>query len=214
MKLRYQMRGLAVGIIVTALLMGIATDEGRPLTDAEIRAAAAELGMVESDSLKLTDIQSQTSKPTAEPTTAPTSEPVAEPTVAPTGEPTAEPTTAPTSEPVAEPTVAPTSEPVAEPTTAPTSEPAAEPAVAPTSEPATEPTEKPAAQTVLITVKPGDTSISVSKLLAEAGVVANAGTYDQYLCDNGYSRRIAVGSFEIPVDASEEEIAKIITRSK
>lgn len=55
MKLKYQMRGLGIGIIVTALLMGVATGKGLPLTDAEIRAKASELGMVEGDSLKLTD---------------------------------------------------------------------------------------------------------------------------------------------------------------
>ena len=56
MKLKYQLRGLGIGIIVTAILMGVATSHGIPLTDAEIRARALELGMVESGSLKLTDV--------------------------------------------------------------------------------------------------------------------------------------------------------------
>ncbi len=56
MKLRYQMRGLGIGMVVTALLMGVATKEGLPLSDAEIRAKALELGMVESDSLRLSDL--------------------------------------------------------------------------------------------------------------------------------------------------------------
>lgn len=56
MKLRYQMRGLGIGIMVTALLMGVATDNKIPLSDAEIKMRALELGMVESDSLKLSDI--------------------------------------------------------------------------------------------------------------------------------------------------------------
>ena len=46
------MRGLGVGIIVTALLMGVATGKGIPLSDAEIKAKALELGMVESDSIR------------------------------------------------------------------------------------------------------------------------------------------------------------------
>ena len=50
MKLRYQMRGLGIGIIVTALLMGVVKGEKLPLSDAEIKAKALELGMVESDS--------------------------------------------------------------------------------------------------------------------------------------------------------------------
>ena len=56
MKLRYQMRGLGIGIMVTALLMGVAGGEKIPLSDAEIKAMALELGMVESDSLRLSDI--------------------------------------------------------------------------------------------------------------------------------------------------------------
>ena len=56
MKLRYQMRGLGIGIIVTALLMGVVKGEKLPLSDAEIKAKALELGMVESDSMKLSDI--------------------------------------------------------------------------------------------------------------------------------------------------------------
>ena len=56
MKLRYQMRGLGIGIIVTALLMGVTTDNKIPLSDAEIRMRALELGMVDSDSLKLSAI--------------------------------------------------------------------------------------------------------------------------------------------------------------
>ena len=62
-KLRYQMRGLGIGIFVTALLMGVATKEGRPLTDAEIRAKAYELGMVDEDSVTLTDFKGGTPGP-------------------------------------------------------------------------------------------------------------------------------------------------------
>ena len=50
------MRGLGIGIVVTALLMGVATGKGIPLSDAEIKARASELGMVESGSVKLTDL--------------------------------------------------------------------------------------------------------------------------------------------------------------
>lgn len=57
MKLRYYLRGLGIGVIVTALLMGFVTREKLPLTDAEIKARARALGMVESDSMKLSDIQ-------------------------------------------------------------------------------------------------------------------------------------------------------------
>ena len=57
MKIQYYLRGLGIGIIVTALVMGITKDRKEPLTEAEIRAMALEIGMVDSNSLKLTDTQ-------------------------------------------------------------------------------------------------------------------------------------------------------------
>lgn len=190
-KLRYQMRGLGIGIIVTALLMGVALDDKRPLSDAEIKLLAAELGMVESDSLKLSDVQQSTSEPTTVPTEIPTMEPVEEPTEAPTAEPTGEATTEPTAEPTETPTTEPTEAPTPEPTVEPTTEPI-----------------------ITIVVSRGANSYSVSKQLAEAGLVENASAYDKYLCNNGYAERIQVGTFTIPMGSSEEEIAKIITKTK
>lgn len=190
MKLKYYLRGLGIGILVTALIMGFTTKEGRPLTDAEIKAAAAELGMVESDSLRLADLpQNQTPQP--EPTDQPetTSEPEATPEATP--EPAEEPETTP------EPEVTP--------------EPAKEPGAA--SESAAETSQEPGAD-ISITVSAGSGSRTVCNGLEEAGVIADAAEFDKYLCDQGYSKRICVGTFEIPADASWEEIAKIITRSR
>jgi len=67
---------------------------------------------------------------------------------------------------------------------------------------------------VSITVYRGYSSYPVAKLLAEAGLVESATGYDAYLCANGYDKRISVGTFEISVGSSEEEIAKLITGQK
>ncbi len=168
MKLKYYLRGLGIGILVTALIMGFTTRDSRPLTDAEIKAAAAELGMVESDSLRLADLPQE---PTPTPEITP--EPEATPEVTP--EPTEEPEN--------------------------------------TSEAATETTQESGAD-ISITVSAGSGSRTVCNRLEEAGVITDAAEFDKYLCDQGYSKRICVGTFEIPADASWEEIAKIITRSK
>lgn len=168
MKLKYYLRGLGIGILVTALIMGFTTRDSRPLTDAEIKAAAAELGMVESDSLRLADLpQDQTATPEITP------EPEATPEVTP--------------------------------------EPAEEPEN--TSEAATETTQE-SGTDISVTVSAGSGSRTVCNRLEEAGVITDAVEFDKYLCDQGYSKRICVGTFEIPADASWEEIAKIITRSK
>lgn len=215
MKLRYQMRGLGIGIIVTALLMGVALDDGKPLTDAEIKLLAAELGMVESDSLKLSDVQTSTTKPVVEATEAPATEPTTIPTEEPGTESATEPTETPTAEPTMEPIAEPSTAPTAEPTEAPTAEPSVAPTTEPTAEPTEEPTQAPAAgEIITIVVKRGATSYSVSKQLAEAGLVENANSFDKYLCSNGYAERIQVGTFEIPMGNTEEQIAKIITKTR
>ena len=68
-----------------------------------------------------------------------------------------------------------------------------------------------AALMVTIVISAGESSVSVSKKLAQAGLVEDATAYDAYLCSNGYDKRITVGSHPIPNGASLEEIAKIIT---
>ena len=186
MKLKYYLRGLGIGMLVTALIMGFTTRDSRPLTDAEIKAAAAELGMVESDSLRLADLpQNQTPEPTKKPETTP--------------EAMKEPDTTPESG----------SEEVPEPT----EEPEATNDSERTPEPTTEEAEESGA-TVSVTVDAGLGSRTVCNLLEEAGVITDAAEFDKYLCDQGYSKRISVGTFEIPADASWEEISKIITGSK
>lgn len=67
------------------------------------------------------------------------------------------------------------------------------------------------AGTVSLQIVKGDSSVSVSKRLAEAGLVDDAAAYDRYLCQNGYDKKIRVGNYEIPVHATQEEIARIIT---
>lgn len=63
----------------------------------------------------------------------------------------------------------------------------------------------------VFTVFPGESSVTVSKALKEAGLVEDASAYDRFLCENGYDRKIRVGTYDIPADADQEEIARIIT---
>ena len=214
MKRKYYLRGLGTGILVTALILIIASGQKETMTDEEVKARAKELGMVEST--LLSDLANQT--PAAEPETmadpAATAEP--ETTEKATPEPAAEPETTaePTPEPTAEPeaTAEPTPEPTVEPET--TAEPTPEPTVEPetTAEPTTEPaTEQ---ESILITIRSGESSVSVSKALEEAGLVASAQEYDRYLCENGYDKKIRSGEHRIPVGADDAEIAAIITSGK
>ena len=214
MKRKYYLRGLGTGILVTALILIIASGQKETMTDEEVKARAKELGMVEST--LLSDLANQT--PAAEPETMADPAATAEPETAEkaTPEPAAEPETVEkaTPEPAAEPetTEEATPEPAAEPETTaePTPEPTAEPEATaePTTDPATE------QESILITIRSGESSVSVSKTLEEAGLVASAQEYDRYLCENGYDKKIRSGEHRIPLGADDAEIAAIITSGK
>ena len=204
MKLKYYLRGLGIGMIVTALILGISFSNRQDqtsqiMTDDQIRERAAELGMVDSSELTLAALQNSEKQPTEgtpEETTQTQEqnniETEPETTVPAETQATVEPET--TQEPEA------TAEPEPEKTAAP--ETTAEPEV----------TEAPQrTQTASITIQRGDDSGSVSRWLYEAGLVENAKAFDNYLCNNGYSRSINPGTYEIAPGTSEEEIAKIIT---
>ena len=195
MKLKYYLRGLGIGMAVTALILGISFSgrqgqEAQTLTDEQIRERASELGMVDSSELTLAALQNS-----AQPQTT------LEPEVTEEPEATAEPETTTEPEATAEPEMTTEPEVTAEPemTTEPEATEAPELITAPEQSQTT------------ITIKKGSDSGSVSRQLYEAGLVENAKAFDNYLCNNGYSRSISPGIYEIAPGTSEEEIAKIIT---
>lgn len=219
MKLKYYLRGLGIGMAVTALILGISFSgrqgqEAQTLTDEQIRERASELGMVDSSELTLAALQNSaqpqttmepevTEKPklTADPET--TTEPEATAELETTTEPKA--TTEP--ETMTEPEATAEAETMTEPETT------AEPKMTTEPEATKEPelTTAPEQSQTTITIKKGSDSGSVSRMLYEAGLVENAKAFDNYLCNNGYSRSINPGIYEIAPGTSEEEIAKIIT---
>ena len=209
MKLKYYLRGLGIGMAVTALILGISFSgrqgqEAQTLTDEQIRERASELGMVDSSELTLAALASsaaQTPEAAAEPEMTTEPEATAEPETTTEPEATAEPETTTEPEATAEPKMTTEPEATAEPEM--TTEPEA------TEEP--ELTTAPEQSQTTITIKKGSDSGSVSRMLYEAGLVENAKAFDNYLCNNGYSRSINPGIYEIAPGTSEEEIAKIIT---
>ena len=199
MKLKYYLRGLGIGMIVTALILGISFShrqgqETQILTDDQIRERAEQLGMVDSSELTLAALQNGVQQQTpemmtdTEETFKTATEESSETTVEP--ETTAAPETTSEPETTAEPEATVEPETIQQPETIAASE---------------------ASQTVTVTVNKGDGSGSVSKQLQEAGLVENAKTFDNYLCNNGFSRSIHPGTYEIAPGTTEEEIAKIIT---
>ena len=192
MKLKYYLRGLGIGIVVTALIMGLSTGNTVPMTDAEIKAKAAMLGMVESDSLRLSDRGTATASPEA--------------TNNPEGTEASE-TPGATVSPEAEVTATPEATALPEVTATPGA------TVSPEATATPEATASPKA-TVTIIVQKGDGSDTVSRRLAEAGVIEDASGFDRYLIEKGYSRKISIGTYEIETGLPEEEVAKIITKTR
>lgn len=237
------MRGLGIGIMVTALIMGTATKDGRPLTDAEIKAAAAKLGMVDSNALKLTDLPQENGSKDSQPGGA-EGTPGAEGNPGGTegmsgtegdpgeagersdGEESSpdegesldgeEDLSGELENPDGQEGVSGEGETPVNTETASgegtTPDGAGEPEAG--SDAAGDPDPKPLGETIKITVSRGTGSRSVCNQLAEAGLIEDAAAFDQYLIDSGYSKRISAGTFEIPKGASDEEIAKIISKSR
>ena len=189
MKLKYYLRGLGIGILVTAVIMGVTQGSRKEtLSDREIRERAAALGMVEPGN-SLADLE-------ATETPAATEIPEAIETPVATEIPEAIETPAATETPEAAET------------------PAATEALAATPEVTARPTQKPAEEeegsSYTFEIQAGDSSYQVAYRLQQAGLVADARDFDNYLCSKGYDRKLKTGSYEIPETATEEEISEIL----
>ena len=212
--LKYYLRALGIGIIVTALLMGYSQKGQAQMTDEEIRERAAQLGMREQQGV-LSELATASPEvsPAADPTVSPTYWSTAASTGSPTSQPAAEPAASPTPQPAAEPTASPTPQPAASPTpqpatASPTPQPAAKPTASPTPQPAA--SLAPAGDVVTLVINRGESSVTVSKNLEELGLVEDYWAFDRYLCENGFDHSIGTGTYEIPLGTAEEEIARII----
>jgi len=65
-------------------------------------------------------------------------------------------------------------------------------------------------ETVKVEVKSGMSSESVSLAVKNAGLVEDDTEFNKYLCENGYDKRLRVGSFDIPSGSDFETISKYL----
>ncbi len=230
MRIRMYLRGLGIGIIVTALIMGLSANRKQTLSDEEIKSKAAALGMVEQDSvLKPIVSEEGTKEPKKEETKEPEAEPQKEEVKEPAEEPKKEEAEKPAEEPKKEEAEKPAEEPKKEEAEKPAEEPKKEETEKPAEEPKKEETKEPEAEPqkaestaetnngvkttgkFTIEIAGGSGSETVCKLLQKGGVIASASDFDKYLCDHGYDHKIRTGKHTIPAGADYETIAKIIT---
>ena len=205
MNLKYYLRGLGVGIVVTSLILGIGLGSRKEtLSNEEIKERARELGMVE-ESITVAEAAAQKEEEAQE----------AEVTVAPVPEENAESDAEPivNAEPEvsSEPNVSAASEPAA--STAPEAGATPEAGVKPVADEAEEDNgTAPEKEIVDITINPGEGSYVISQKLEQSGLIDDAAEYDAYLCDNGYHTKLRAGVHKIPMGSTREEIAKLLCR--
>lgn len=207
MKLKYYLRGLGIGMLVSAFIMGVVAN-GETMTDKEIKARAAELGMVEQKAVTLSDLIDGEDEGKSENPIEKTMEDNKEREGAsqePTGEidDSREDSEGGTQETIDESVGS--QESALEAISTGESEETAE-----ASTEASEDSGQSDDGLITVVIEWGESSLSVSRSLEAAGLVEDASEYDRYLCDNGYSKTLRAGTYKIAKGSSEEEIARII----
>lgn len=234
MKLRMYLRGLGLGMIVTALVLSFGVkSENKTMTDAEVRARAKELGMVE-DSEKLKDAVSKEAvngeEAAAEVTDSANEDEPAEEVTGP-NEVKADGTDK-SEEPVEDKKPEAAKDDAGKPeevTEEPIKESSPEEKVEDDKDAAEIDNKKEETKEAVrdekkseddkskkpysLKIERGYSSDRVAGILEDAGVIDNAAAFDRYLCSNGYDKRISVGSYQIPAGADYSTVAKLITNS-
>lgn len=183
MKMKFFLRGLGIGILVTTLVLCVSYRKQN--SDHSVVERARELGMEFPDKTPETLLQPSTSPGTASGSAA--------------GQAPEQPQVTPSPVP-------------ADTTAQPTESATAEPTVESTAKPTAKPKKTSAKKTRTFTVRGGLLSSSVAREMKAAGVIEDDDALDDYLEKNGLARKVRAGKYKIPVGASYEEIARIITR--
>jgi hypothetical protein len=231
-KLRYYLRGLGIGMAVTALiltLVNLKNNRGE-MTDAQIRERAAQLGMVDANSYSLTDAVEDSQAKTEEKPEDKKEEVKPEEKSEPAEETKSEETVTEETKPEEAEEVKPeeTEEVKPEETeevkseepgeTKPEETEEAKPAETEEVKPE-EPQEKEPEETkpqqpkegeATITIQNGSSSETACMLLKNAGLIDNAEDLNRYMIQHGYDRTIHPGTFTLPYGLSFEEICKRI----
>ncbi|MBE5936406.1 MAG: endolytic transglycosylase MltG [Lachnospiraceae bacterium] len=231
MKHKYFLRGVGLGIMISAILLSISYNF-KSISDEEIISRAKKLGMVyEDDTIQATYIPLMTNMPemtldpqmTNEPSKGEVSgegevsDDVNDVTEQPTvSDDAADVTEAPSVHD--DTTGVPESPIVPEDTTNVTDSPTVSDDVANVTEPpvvtSKETNDKKESEKVVkavLKINRGDWSRIVSENLEKLGIIEDSAAFDKYLVDNNYAGRIIIGDFELSSDNSFKEIAEAIT---
>ena len=185
MKLKYYLRGLAVGIIVTTVILAIVSGHsGENMSDADVIARAKQLGMVMSNSQTIDKNNLFSTENTEDTEDSATTENNATTENSATTEDNA--TTENSQE------------------TQGTKDESQQPETGGTDASAEQ------TQYVELIIAPGEYCRAVSEDLASKGLVSDSESFRKYMFDAKYDELISSGVYQIPVGASYEEIGKIL----
>lgn len=221
MKLKYYLRGLGIGIIVTTIILAISfSTRDVEMSDEEVIARARQLGMVMQEETE----QNQTEETQADDgehnmTTVPETEQMSVDSTEISAEQLLEQVTEPDTEPATEEKPVADTEPATEEKPVADTEPVTEEKPVADTEPATE--EKTVADTAASTgvkkegtyrllIKKGDVCRVVCEELAAAGIISDAEAFRKYLFEIGYASMMGVGEYDIPYGLTREEVAEIL----
>lgn len=229
MRLKYFLRGLGIGIVVTTIILAISHNAGRRMSDSEVVERAKELGMAYTTAAQenSTESAADTTEPetdTTEPvttgqesptdteagSTAETESSEASTTVQETTTGIRETTTqqeTTTQETTTQETTA--TRAAQESTTETTHEASATEAETTQAENESTETEASTVITYTLTIASGMSSNTVCDILKKNGIIADSGDFDRFLVSNGYADRIRVGSFEVNSGMSYDELAAV-----
>lgn len=224
MELKYYLRGLGLGIVVTAIIMSVAGSSGKKtMTDAEIIARAKQLGMIE-DRVLSESAKEKDDAPDKEDGADEEEDPDAEPDkpdAAGSGETGEQGQNDRTDQSIdssqadgTDLTITPEQdERVNEVVNLGPDDGAEGTAGERTPDEGADSTGTlpSSGMPMVITIGSGDGSYAVSKKLADIGAISSPENFDTFLCQNGYDKKIRTGTYTIPADASDEQMARIIT---
>lgn len=209
MKLRVYLRGLGIGIFVTALILAIGTKHRTTMTDEQIIEKAKALGMVENNQVLLQETANNATELMKEEAEQEIPEQEAEQETPEQEIPKEEESKE--KEPIEEPALKEISKEDSPEEPTQKEEASGEEEVS-LQEPVQEKTPASEKQEeFVLEISSGSGSDRVSRLLEKGGVVENAGAFDEYLCKNNYDNRIVAGRHVIPAGADFHTIATIIT---
>ena len=228
MRLKYFLRGLGIGIVVTTIILAISHNAGRRMSDSEVIGRAKELGMAYTTAAQENSIESaaettETETDTTEPvttgqesttdteagSTAETESSEASTTAQETTgvrETTTQQETTTQETTIQETT---TTRAAQESTTETTHEASTTEAETTQAENESTETEASTVITYTLTIASGMSSNTVCDILKKNGIIADSGDFDRFLVSSGYADRIRVGSFEVNSGMSYDELAAV-----